>query len=253
MLSRIQSWAKAKAYQKPKLIQSQSWSKFKPKPKVSQSHGYGYWHGCRPPLVIPNYRSELIAAADPLIVNSCLHFPALTEMCLGKTPLLFHGVMGEDVRESESSSYFNPCEAVIVLHYVEQVLAMGMIQKEIGVIAPYRKMVKKLLELFSSKGLEKITIGSTEQLQGLERQVIVLTTVRSSSNSLLPDPGYKSGFLSNPKRFNVAITRARALFIIVGNPFVLQQVNVFVFFYISVAILNIITVTLVFQWVTIFL
>lgn len=32
------------------------------------------------------------------------------------------------------------------------------------------------------------------------------------------------GFLRNPKRFNVAITRAQALLIIVGNPHVLNQV-----------------------------
>ena len=37
------------------------------------------------------------------------------------------------------------------------------------------------------------------------------------------DTQYKLGFLSNPKRFNVAITRAKALLIIVGNPHILSQ------------------------------
>lgn len=32
------------------------------------------------------------------------------------------------------------------------------------------------------------------------------------------------GFLSNPKRFNVAITRPKALLIIIGNPHVLIKV-----------------------------
>ena len=33
---------------------------------------------------------------------------------------------------------------------------------------------------------------------------------------------YHIGFLSNPKRFNVALTRARALLIVVGDPTVLK-------------------------------
>ena len=39
------------------------------------------------------------------------------------------------------------------------------------------------------------------------------------------DLRYTLGFLSNPKRFNVAITRAHALLVIVGNPHVLAQVS----------------------------
>ena len=34
----------------------------------------------------------------------------------------------------------------------------------------------------------------------------------------------KLGFLANPKRFNVAVTRARALMVVVGNPHILEQV-----------------------------
>lgn len=33
------------------------------------------------------------------------------------------------------------------------------------------------------------------------------------------------GFLSNPKRFNVAVTRPKALLIIVGNPHILIKVS----------------------------
>ena len=39
------------------------------------------------------------------------------------------------------------------------------------------------------------------------------------------DLRYTLGFLSNPKRFNVAITRAHALLVIIGNPHVLAQVS----------------------------
>ena len=40
------------------------------------------------------------------------------------------------------------------------------------------------------------------------------------------DKKHTLGILSNPKRFNVAISRAQALLVIVGNPYVLAQVHV---------------------------
>ena len=51
--------------------------------------------------------------------------------------------------------------------------------------------------------------------------------VRSSHEFLAMDAANKLGFLANPKRFNVAVTRARALMVVVGNPHILEQVLVF--------------------------
>ena len=48
--------------------------------------------------------------------------------------------------------------------------------------------------------------------------------MRSSHEFLAMDAANKLGFLANPKRFNVAVTRARALMIVVGNPHILEQV-----------------------------
>ena len=39
------------------------------------------------------------------------------------------------------------------------------------------------------------------------------------------DVSHNIGFLSNPKRFNVTITRAQALLVVIGNPHVLAQVS----------------------------
>ena len=58
-----------------------------------------------------------------------------------------------------------------------------------------------------------------------ERKVIIVSTVRSQQKFLAHDFRHKLGFLRNPKRFNVAITRAKALLIVVGNPYLLFQVS----------------------------
>ncbi len=78
-------------------------------------------------------------------------------------------------------------------------------------------------------------VGTVESFQGDERRVIIVSTVRSDLKAdaldmdatsidafLQFDARHKLGFLRNPKRFNVSATRAQCLFILVGNPFVLN-------------------------------
>lgn len=172
------------------------------------------------------YDSELQPCADKMMVNSCLQFPGLTEQARGKIPLIFRGVIGQDQKEDVSPSFFNSEEAVHVLDYVKQITSLKenrVLPKEIGVIAPYRRQVQKIRKKLKEHNFEEITVGSTEEFQGQERKVIIVSTVRSSPQYLTTDNQYRLGFLSNPKRFNVAITRAKALLIIVGNPHILSQ------------------------------
>lgn len=61
-------------------------------------------------------------------------------------------------------------------------------------------------------------VSSVEGFQGQERKVIILSTVRSCNNLIDEDIKHALGFVASPKRLNVAITRARALLIIIGNP-----------------------------------
>merc|ERR1712226_146199 len=100
---------------------------------------------------------------------------------------------------------------------------MGVLPKEIGVITPYRRQVQKIRKKLLEHNFRDVTVGSTEEFQGQERKVIIVSTVRSTPEYVNTDNQYKLGFLANPKRFNVAITRAKALLIIVGNPHILNQ------------------------------
>uniref|UniRef100_A0ACB8FPL7 Uncharacterized protein n=1 Tax=Sphaerodactylus townsendi TaxID=933632 RepID=A0ACB8FPL7_9SAUR len=82
--------------------------------------------------------------------------------------------------------------------------------------------VEKIRLLLHSVDLKDIKVGSVEEFQGQEFLVILISTVRSNESSFNEERHFL-GFLSNSKRFNVAITRSKALLVIVGNPHVLVK------------------------------
>ena len=53
--------------------------------------------------------------------------------------------------------------------------------------------------------------------------VIIISTVRSNPEYLEHDAKFNLGFLNDAKRFNVAITRAKALLVVIGNGNILCQ------------------------------
>lgn len=62
-------------------------------------------------------------------------------------------------------------------------------------------------------------VGTVEMFQGQERMVIIISIVRSSSASAREkDKKFHLGFLATKERTNVALSRAKALLIIVGDP-----------------------------------
>ena len=186
-------------------------------------------------LHLPNklfYDGELRARADPTMTH---RFDRWAELPAQGFPIVFHGVEGLDQREGDSPSWFNAMECEVVRKYVEALKAARISPSQIGVITPYNKQVQKLrLALGCASGAragrggtaapaDEPTVGSVEAFQGQERTVIIISTVRSTPDYISFDLQHNLGFLTNPKRFNVAITRAKALLFIVGNPRVLSQ------------------------------
>lgn len=76
----------------------------------------------------------------------------------------------------------------------------------IGVISPYKAQVFELQEKVGDKyGTQSnisVCVGTVDGFQGGEKDVIIISTVRSNWNGSV-------GFLSNCQRANVALTRAR--------------------------------------------
>ncbi|XP_023487461.1 RNA helicase Mov10l1 isoform X1 [Equus caballus] len=176
-------------------------------------------------LALPSrlfYHRELEVCADPKVVTSLLGWEKLPKKGF---PLIFHGVRGNEAREGRSPSWFNPAEAVQVMRYcclLARSASSQVSASDIGVITPYRKQVEKIKILLRNVDLMDIKVGSVEEFQGQECLVIIISTVRSNEDSF-EDDRYFLGFLSNSKRFNVAITRPKALLIVLGNPYVLVR------------------------------
>uniref|UniRef100_A0A667YRE2 RNA helicase n=1 Tax=Myripristis murdjan TaxID=586833 RepID=A0A667YRE2_9TELE len=191
-------------------------------------------------LKIPNelfYDGELQVCADEIIRNSYCRWEYLPKRDF---PVIFHGVTGLDEREKTSPSFFNVAEVEVLMDYLKKLLqtqgkkGLATISpSDIGIIAPYRKQVQKIRQALNKmekdlkmKNLKYLKVGSVEEFQGQERRVIMVSTVRSSQHYTDFDQHFKLGFVKNEKRFNVAVTRAKALLIVVGNPVVLAADDV---------------------------
>lgn len=178
-------------------------------------------------LKLPNemfYHNKLIPSGDRLTTHSMSKWEHLPNLDAG-FPIVFHAVDGENQREGNSPSWFNPQEAILAVETASLLVKLSrppIRQDEIGIITPYARQVQKIRLLLKAKDMGDIKVGSVETFQGQERRCIIISTVRSENDLLAHDIKYNLGFVANEKRFNVAVTRAKALLFVIGNPRVLQ-------------------------------
>lgn len=140
----------------------------------------------------------------------------------------------------EGHSRINTGEARLVvktlIDYIHKIGARRVRDErlDIGIITPYRmqahlirhliKQNDPLRQLFGGRsplrlsptGTAPITVHTVDGFQGQERDIILISLVRSN-------PHHQIGFLSDLRRMNVAITRARMKLIVIGNAATLEQ------------------------------
>jgi helicase MOV-10 len=182
---------------------------------------------------VPNrlyYDSELVAAADPALTHLYVGWEELPNPTV---PLVLHGVQGKNVREGRSPSYCNLEEIDVVRSWLiklQDYRQVGFDGSQVGIVTPYSKQATKLREACHKMGLTKVRVGTVEAMQGDERRVVLVSTVRSHSDATLNnikqlltfDKVHDLGFVGQPKRVNVSLTRAKALLIVIGDPNVLK-------------------------------
>ncbi|WVQ66614.1 uncharacterized protein L199_004798 [Kwoniella botswanensis] len=164
--------------------------------------------------LIQNYRS----IAPILMIPAALFYddtliPAARERC------------EENWIDEVSISWYNSSEIEYLNDIVQSLMntVVGLNQKEIAVITPWREQVWRSRSKLRSNNLHAVDVGNVETYQGAEFRVTVISCVRSRSRFLDEDRRMNMGLFNERKRFNVAITRAKEILIVVGNGNLLKR------------------------------
>lgn len=137
-------------------------------------------------------------------------------------PMFFYCCQGQEEIAGSGTSYLNRSEAAYVERITTCFLKAGVKPEQIGIITPYEGQRAYLVQYMQyngslhSKLYQEIEIASVDAFQGREKDIIVMSCVRSNERQGI-------GFLNDPRRLNVALTRARYGIITVGNPKVLSK------------------------------
>ncbi|XVE85520.1 hypothetical protein DITRI_Ditri17bG0097300 [Diplodiscus trichospermus] len=132
-------------------------------------------------------------------------------------PYSFINVSGREELADVGHSHRNMVEVDFVQRLVQTLFKAwdGSRDKlSVGIISPYAAQVaaiqKKLGRKYKNLDGFTVKVKSVDGFQGGEEDIIIISTVRSNSSGAI-------GFVANPQRTNVALTRARHSLWIVGN------------------------------------
>ena len=142
----------------------------------------------------------------------------------GQSPLTFIDTAGSGFTEKtdpETLSTFNEDEGMLLLRHlnelVESLTPSYFLDNKlnIGIITPYKAQVKLLTENYLefpyiAEVQSLVTNDTVDAFQGREREVIYISLVRSNSKGEI-------GFLSDIRRTNVAMTRAKKKLVMLGD------------------------------------
>jgi ATP-dependent RNA/DNA helicase IGHMBP2 len=167
------------------------------------------------------YKNEL--EADVSVRDTLLSYQ--DEDYLLNKPVEFIDTAGcgfDEQMNPESLSMANPEEAAVIWKHLSLLTDQYLrsynkteFDLSVGIIAPYKEQIELLKEQFNELITDehmrrKISVKTIDGFQGEERDIIYLSFVRSNTASEI-------GFLSDVRRTNVAITRARKKLVMIGD------------------------------------
>ncbi len=127
-------------------------------------------------------------------------------------PVLFLDTAGkgfDEEVEPTTRSLFNAGEAGLIEARVKALLALGLSPRELAVITPYSAQAHRLRERVEALHHD-VEVDTVDAFQGREKDAILVSLTRSNGEGQL-------GFLTDLRRMNVALTRARRHLFVVGD------------------------------------
>ncbi len=140
----------------------------------------------------------------------------------GDSSLVFVDTAGCGFDEKlDGTSSTNPEEAALLMkHFAQLTEALSDVYTpqnfpSVAIISPYKQQLSVLNEALSNTPLllpyrSHISINTIDSFQGQERDIVYISMTRSNAEGII-------GFLSDIRRMNVAMTRARKKLVIVGD------------------------------------
>ena len=132
-------------------------------------------------------------------------------------PYRFFDVQGFHQTATQGHSLINLAEIDVALMLYHRLITDCKDYKfrgKIGIITPYKSQLRELRSRFAQKYgdiiLTTIEFNTTDAFQGRESEIILFSCVRASLNQGI-------GFLSDIRRMNVGITRAKSSLWMLGN------------------------------------
>lgn len=117
--------------------------------------------------------------------------------------------------EEEVEFFINKEQANLIADLVEDFLALGMPKNEIGIIAPNNMQLNFIKKVLSARKVDwmGIQIETVNKFQGQQKEVILYSSVITKMDS----EKAKYDFFFDIRRFNVAVSRAKKMAIVLGN------------------------------------
>ena len=153
------------------------------------------------------------------------------EQFVATTRMGFVHVSAPDVSDNVKA---NKKEAEVVANIVEALIQLNerngaplSLPKQLGIIVPFRNQISMVRASLRTRGVpdvDNITIDTVECFQGSQRDYIIFTTTISRPYQLdILSVCQHVGETEVDRKLNVAITRARKQFFLVGNRYLLSR------------------------------